>query len=567
MTSPKHFPTDFSKPAQECGLSHCSTFDRNTFVSLILILFPFLTADVFILSRMAPYMVLNAPQLTDAVVGGCSAPLISCLVILTMAVVRGQWFSHLVAIATAVFKIAMVSLLTYSLTSPEPIFLLETGVHLVEAFFYSFIVLVAAVLNLFRDRLNNTILAFFVMASLESAKAFFLVLISNHDHSLPFEYPMLASLILYGLCLVALISTRPGGGDSIHPIFLDDSPPPLQLSALSTVSSTLLWTPFALCLLLSSSSDINGDLILAALVLQGAAFSGAFVEALAALPFPALKIKTPKPEQLVLSLLPCLLTLALSRWMILTTVALVPIGFLCGMAATASLKGLVKNRKRSATALNTSLAVTLLASFLLASVLSETALVMAAPFVFKPLAMVSIAILSLTAFIDPGPRFLILNTLARIFLTGSGRKKGLTESLAAIETGPVTILSKLGFLSTLLMSLYLRYPLLVSSDDGFLNLPPVKTLLEHLNVKIAGKQALEDTVLQPPKKMLLFIERGDRELEKEWRQYFKPDFILVRVRDTSGGGRKRSYILDSANIETPENKAKEEEATAMVNRV
>lgn len=567
MTSPKHFPNDFSKPAQESGLSHCSAFDRNTLVSLILILFPFLTADVFILSRMAPYMVLNAPQLNDAIVGGCSAPIISCLVILTMAVVRGQWFSHLVAITTAVFKIAMVSLLTYSLTSPEPIFLLETGVHLVEAFFYSFIVLVAAVLNLFRDRLNNAIGAFFVMASLESVKAVFLVMLSNHDHSLPFEYPMLASLILYGLCLVALISTRPGGGDDIHPIFLDDSPPPLQFSALFTVSSTLLWTPFALCLLLSSSSDINGDLILAALVLQGAAFSGAFVEALAALPFPALKIKTPKPEQLVLSLLPCLLTLALSRWMILTTVALVPIGFLCGMAATASLKGLVKNRKRSATALNTSLAVTLLASFLLASVLSETALVMAAPFVFKPLAMVSIAILSLTAFIDPGLRFLILNTLARIFLTGSGRKKGLTESLAAIETGPVTILSKLGFLSTLLMSLYLRYPLLVSSDDGFLNLPPVKTLLEHLNVKIAEKQALEDTVLQPPKKMLLFIERGDRELEKEWRQYFKPDFILVRVRDTSGGGRKRSYILDSANIETPENKAKEEEATAMVNRV
>lgn len=561
MTSPKHVPNDFPKPAPEYGLSHYSAFDRNTFVSLILILFPFLTADVFILSRMAPYMVLNAPQLTDAVLGGCSAPLISCLVILAMAVVRGQWFSHLVAIATAVFKIAMVSLLTYSLTSPEPIFLLETGVHLVEAFFYSFVVLVAAVLNLFRDRLNSAIGAFLVMASLESVKALFLVLISNHDHSLPFDYPMLASLILYGLCLVALISTRPGEGDDIHPIFLDDSPPPLRFCSLFTVSSTLLWTPFALCLLLSASSDINGDLILAALVLQGAAFSGAFYEALAALPLPALKIRAPKPEQLVLTLLPCLLALTLSRWMMLTTVALVPIGFLCGMAVTASLKALVKNKNRSATALNACLAIALLASFLLAAMLSETALVMAAPFVFKPLAIVSFAILSLTAFIDPGPRFLILNTLSRIFLTGTGRKKTLTDKLAAIETGPVTILSKLGFLSTLLMSLYLRYPLLVLSDDGFLNLPPVKTLLEHLNVKIAGKQALEDIVFQPPEKMLLFIEREDKELQKKWRQIFKPDYILERVRGTSGGGRKRSYVLDAARIETPENK--EEEATVI----
>ncbi|MBI1269044.1 hypothetical protein GC174_01280 [bacterium] len=562
MTSPKQFPNDFPKPAPECGLSRCSAFDRNTFLSLILILFPCLAADVFILSRMAPYMVLNAPQLTDAVLGGCSAPLISCLVLLTMAVVRDQWFSHLVAISTAVLKIAMVSLLTYSLTSPEPIFLIETGVHLVEAFFYSFVVLVAAVLNLFRDRLNNAIGAFLVMASLESVKTFFLVLISNHDYSLPFDYPMMASLLLYGLCLVALISIKPGEGEDSNPIFLDDSPPPLQLNALFTVSSTLLWTPFALCLLLSASSDINGDLIMLALVLQSAALSGALVEALTALPLPGLKIKAPEPEQLVLTLLPCLLALALSRWLILTTVALVPIGFLCGMAATASLNGLVKNKNRSATALNACLAIALLASFLLATVLSETALVMAAPFVFKPLAIVSFAILSLTAFIDPGPRFLILNTLARIFLTGTGRKKTLTESLAAVETGPVTILSELGFLSTLLMSLYLRYPLLVLSDDGFLNLPPVKTLLDYLNVKIAGKQALESMIFQPPGKMLLFIERGDRELEKKWRQHFKSDYILGRARDTSNGGRKRSYILDAARLETPENKA--EEATVIV---
>ncbi|MEZ4544248.1 MAG: hypothetical protein R3C24_10140 [Cyanobacteriota/Melainabacteria group bacterium] len=43
-----------------------------------------------------------------------------------------------------------------------------------------------------------------MLAALESAKTFVLLLISNHDHSLPFDYPMVASLT-YGLCLVALI--------------------------------------------------------------------------------------------------------------------------------------------------------------------------------------------------------------------------------------------------------------------------------------------------------------------------------------------------------------------------
>ncbi|MEZ4537729.1 MAG: hypothetical protein R3D26_22440 [Cyanobacteriota/Melainabacteria group bacterium] len=84
-----------------------------------------------------------------------------------------------------------------------------------------------------------------------------------------------------------------------------------------------------------------------------------------------------------------------------------------------------------------------------------------------------------------------MSTLARILLTGTGRKRGLTEKLAALEAGPVTILSTLGFLSTLLMSLYLRYPLLVISNDGFLNLPPVKSLLGHLNVRIVGRQSLQ----------------------------------------------------------------------------
>lgn len=250
MTSPnllQTVQTDFPK----------SGFDRNTLASLVLILFPFLTADVFILSRIAPYMVLNAPQLSDAVLGGGFAPVFSCLVIMTMAMIRGQWFSHLVAITTAVFKIATIEPLSYSLTSPEPVFLLETGVHLVEAIFYSFIVMVMAVLNLFREKLDTTAGAFFVLAALESAKTFVLLLISNHDHSLPFDYPMVASLILYGLCLVALISTRPRGDDDIHPVFLDghyNSSPPLQFGALFAVSVILLWTPFALGFVLSASS-------------------------------------------------------------------------------------------------------------------------------------------------------------------------------------------------------------------------------------------------------------------------------------------------------------------------
>ncbi|MCA9817262.1 MAG: hypothetical protein H6677_07365 [Candidatus Obscuribacterales bacterium] len=538
MTSPnllQTVQTDFPK----------SGFDRNTLASLVLILFPFLTADVFILSRIAPYMVLNAPQLSDAVLGGGFAPVFSCLVIMTMAMIRGQWFSHLVAITTAVFKIATIGLLSYSLTSPEPFFLLETGVHLVEAIFYSFIVMVMAVLNLFREKLDTTAGAFFVLAALESAKTFVLLLISNHDHSLPFDYPMVASLILYGLCLVALISTRPRGDDDIHPVFLDghyNSSPPLQFGALFAVSVILLWTPFALGFVLSASSGLNGDLILSALVLQGGAICGAL--------YSALSNRVPRQEQLLLALLPCLLGLALSRWLILTMTALLLAGILCGMAATASLRRLINHK--DGTVFNTCVAFALIASFLLAAVLSETALVMAAPFVFKPLAMVSFAILSLTAFIDPGPRFLILSTLARILLTGTGRKRGLTEKLAALEAGPVTILSTLGFLSTLLMSLYLRYPLLVISNDGFLNLPPVKSLLGHLNVRIVGRQSLQS--LQSLKKVLVYLERDSEPVET--------DLILERVRDTSGGGKKRAYILDAARLETPLIK---EETAAIVN--
>lgn len=532
MATPEQTKTFKSQPEESDGRFHQSIVQAVRENGLIISIFLLCSIiDTGLFSGFAPYLVLSGPTPGDSIYKDLPVILSGGLILflfglaINLSASLSNSVRKLVILASVALKFTLALSIYLGLNSGN----LDSGPgassgYLLIHMFCS-ICLYLSVASRISSQSNFVFLPFLVLI-LEGSKILYFAKV----HFNPIETPLkettsTCALGYFSLLIVAgafclYTDKRP----AIKNFFL--TPPDslrFQLT-LFTVTASMCWIPFAICLInfaTASNTLITLTTILSAGLIFGVGLSNLSL-------FRNLKLPT-----LTFLLLMPLFTLTLSRWFFVSAISLFATGLISSLILRTSFQDILSRPKSVARYSSFCVGVAVFIIYFGATILSNSSILFPSTYLMQQIGCIFFCLFLLIALSFKSSQAHLASTLATVILNFKGGTRYLKKAYQI--NSEIFIVSNLSILKSLVISNYLGCPLIIFSNDGLLNWKPIHILLGFLNTSVYHSEkdikVLNDRARPSTEKPIIYFHKDSLKIMEELNSWA---FLEQKIESKTG---------------------------------